>query len=91
MLAWIGIALTAIGMIFSGYEFAKKNPEIVPDGRNIKRLVHRESSREPSQFMYSHVNIAYDVVHGKHWFQHPDGQWREFPPKPSQVDMAIGR
>lgn len=87
MLAWIGIALSAIGMIFSSYEFAKKNPEVLPDGRNIKRMVYRQ----PPQFMYSQVNVAYDVNHGKHWFQHPDGQWRDFPPKPSQVDMQKGR
>lgn len=78
MLAWIGIALSAIGMIFSGYEFAKKNPEVVPDGRNIKRIVRSE----PSKFMYSQINVAYDVTYKKHWFQHPDGQWKTFPPKP---------
>ena len=83
MLAWIGIALSAIGMIFSGYEFAKKNPEIVPDGRNIKKLVYRESS----QFMYSQIKVAYDVNYGTYWFQHPDGQWRTSPPKPTQSDM----
>lgn len=87
MIAWIGIALSAIGMIFSGYEFAKKNPEIVPKVSNVKLLNYRQ----PPVFMYSNVNIAYDVVHGKHWFQHPDGQWRDFPPKPSQVDMGTSR
>jgi hypothetical protein len=88
MLAWIGIALTAMGMIFSSYEFVKKNPEIMPKVQNVQLLAHRQRQ---SAFMYSQVNLAYDVANGKHWFQHPDGQWREFPPKPSQVDMQNSR
>jgi len=88
IISWVGIALTAIGMMFSGYKFVKENPEVIPKMPHVQLL--RSHEAQP-RFMYSQVKIAYDVNNSKHWFQHPNGQWLDFPPKPSQVDMMNGR
>ena len=74
MPAWIGILLSAVGLLFSSYEFAKKNPEILP--------ARATTQQTQPQIMYSQINIAYDTKSQKHWYQHLDGQWREFPPRP---------
>jgi len=74
VLQWIGIALTIVGMMWNGY---KELPEVQ---KKFQQTAHREVSQP--KFLYLQTLIAYDTVSGKHWFQHPDGQWREFPPKP---------
>lgn len=63
---WIGIGLSAIGLIWTGY---KEYP-------NIK---YQLSPQVESRFLYTNMIVAYDVNTGKHWFFHPDGVWREFP------------
>lgn len=91
IISWVGIALTAIGIMFNGYKFMKENPEVIPKMPHVQLLKRHEAQPIQKKFMYSQVNVAYDVETGKHWFQHPDSQWREFPPKPSQVDMLSNR
>lgn len=75
VIQWIGVALTIVGMMWNGY---KEFPEVQ---KKFQQVSHREVSNQP-RFQYLQTTIAYDVVSGKHWFHHPDGQWREFPPKP---------
>jgi len=86
IISWVGIALTAIGMMFSGYKFVKENPEVMPKMPHVQLLRSHEAKQ--AKFMYSQINVAYDVGNGKHWFQHPNGQWLDFPPKPSQVEIT---
>jgi len=88
IVSWVGIALTAISMVFSGIKYVKENPEIVPKIQQVQFLSHQVKQ---SQFMYSQVNVAYDVNNNKHWFQHPNGQWKDFPPTPSQEQMQVSR
>jgi hypothetical protein len=77
VLQWIGVALTILGLAMNGTK----------ELSNIKQQYQQTNTRqanesEAKRFMYATVNLAYDVSTGKHWFQHPDGQWKEYPPKP---------
>jgi hypothetical protein len=69
MLQWIGIALTIVGLAFNGYkQFHTTQPV--------------QNQQQVQRFQYTTINIAYDHATGKHFFQHPDGQWYGFPPRP---------
>ena len=72
MIQWIGIALTIVGFAFNGYKHF--HPAQVQPVQQVQQV--------RSTVQYSTVNIAYDHANGKHYFQHPDGQWRDFPPRP---------
>jgi hypothetical protein len=73
---WIGIALTIVGMMWNGY---KELPEVQ---KKFQQTSSRQVANDPQRFQYAQITIAYDNVTGKHWFQHLDGQWRDFPPRP---------
>lgn len=68
MLQWIGIALTIVGLAMNGFKQLHNAP--VRNQQQVQR------------FQYTTINIAYDHATGKHFFQHPDGQWYAFPPHP---------
>jgi hypothetical protein len=69
MLQWIGVALTIVGLIFNNY-------------KNFQIPVRQNQQQVQQTIQYSTINIAYDHATGKHYFQHGDGRWYEFPPKP---------
>lgn len=77
MIQWIGIALTIIGMLANGYKYMQENPK---SPQNVQ--LTKATEPEPKRFLYTTINVAYDIQTGKHLFQHPNGLWCEYPPKP---------
>lgn len=77
MIQWIGIALTIIGMLASGYNNYKQNPQNI----QLTKATETAETQKP-RFLYATINVAYDTQTGKHLFLHPNGQWYEMPPRP---------
>lgn len=69
---WLGIALMIISIAMNGAK----------EYSNIRQKYQPTSITQNDKFMYSTINIAYDVTTGKHWFMHNDGTWKEYPPRP---------
>lgn len=80
IIQWIGVALTVVGLVFNGYKQLQNNQTQSQNQTYTQNTVQVQSSQPTVQ--YSTVNIAYDHATGKHYFQHPNGQWFDFPPKP---------
>lgn len=78
-LQWIGVALTIIGMLVNGYQTMKSTPAPI---QTVQTLQQPQIQSEKPHVLVCQINIAYDVNTGKHYFQHPNGQWFDFPPKP---------
>jgi hypothetical protein len=74
-LQWIGVALTIFGMLVNGYQNLKTQtpPQPTPQA---------QIQSEKPHVLICQINIAYDINTGKHYFQHPNGQWFDYPPKP---------
>lgn len=77
MLQWIGIALTIIGLLL--------NKPIMP--QNSLPTVQTnpapvQTPPEQRRFLYTNLHVAFDTQTGKYYFQHADGQWYDFLPKP---------
>ena len=78
MIQWIGIALAIFGMLSN---FRTKNPQIA-------QITQQTNNTQPTQFnsksqiAYTTINIAYDTNSGIYYFQHHDGNWHTYPPKP---------
>lgn len=70
MLQWIGIIIAIFGMISN---YAKVQPAPHP-------AVSRTANN--AQIIYTTINVAYDMNNGVHYFQHHDGNWYNYPPKP---------
>jgi hypothetical protein len=78
IIQWIGVALTVVGLMINGYKEFKNNAQ-----NTTQVQADSENASQPAPTVqYSTVNIAYDHATGKHYFQHPNGQWLDFPPKP---------
>lgn len=69
MLQWIGIALTIVGLAMNGF-------------KQLQNMQPVQNVQQVQRFQYATINIAYDHATGKHFFQHPNGQWYDFPPRP---------
>lgn len=73
---WIGIALSALGLILSG---VKEYPQIQ---KSLSFAKVQDPGQVQGKFLYTTMSVAYDVSTGKHWFHHPDGIWRDVPFSP---------
>ena len=78
-LQWIGVAITIVGMLVNGYQSIKPAPAPV---QTVQAFQQPQIQSEKPHILLSQVNIAYDINTGKHYFQHPNGQWFDYPPKP---------
>lgn len=72
MIQWIGIALTIIGMIWN----------IMPTQMPVQPQVQTVQQPEQARFMITNINVAFDTQTGKYYFQHANGQWYDFLPRP---------
>lgn len=75
---WIGIIVTILGMSYAGY-----NQFVVPN-KNQQQVqqVIQETIVQNRPIAYCQIQIAYDPTYNKHYFQHLDGSWKDYPPTP---------
>lgn len=80
VIQWIGVALTIVGLAFNGYRQFQNTQSSAQVQSYSQNTAQVQSYAQTVQ--YSTVNIAYDHASGKHYFQHSNGQWYDFPPRP---------
>ena len=67
MIQWIGVAITILGLVLNQPNQIKQVP--------VQSQVH-------GSMQYLNINIAFDHATGRHYFQHLDGRWYDYPPRP---------
>ena len=95
MPAWVGLCVTLLGMGYAGYNqfilpYRKQLPliqqqQIPPliQQQQIPPLIQQQQQIENRPIAYCQIQIAYDPTYNKHYFQHLDGSWKEYPPTPN--------
>ena len=67
MIQWIGVAITILGLVLNQPNQIKQVPV---------------QSQVQGSMQYLNINIAFDHATGRHYFQHLDGRWYDYPPRP---------
>lgn len=67
MIQWIGVAITILGLVLNQPNQIKQVPA---------------QSQVQGSVQYLNINIAFDHATGRHYFQHLDGRWYDYPPRP---------
>lgn len=67
MIQWIGVAITILGLVLNQPNQIKQVPA---------------QSQVQGSMQYLNINIAFDHATGRHYFQHLDGRWYDYPPRP---------
>lgn len=67
MIQWIGVAITILGLVLNKPHQVKQVPA---------------QSQAQGSTQYLNINIAFDHATGKYYFQHLDGRWYDYPPRP---------
>ena len=77
VLQWIGVVLTVLGLALNSYKEIKNEPL----GQNLPAFNKTEQTQN-NRVQYVSIVVAYDHASGIHYFQHLDGKWYNYPPKP---------
>ncbi len=72
VIQWIGVAITIIGLVLN----QPNNPS------NTTQIIPQNQTQQQGSMQYLNINIAFDHATGRHYFQHLDGRWYEYPPRP---------
>lgn len=81
VLQWIGVVLTVLGLALNSYKEIKNEPlgqSLLGFNNNNKT----EQTTTQNTVQYVTIVVAYDHASGIHYFQHLDGKWYNYPPKP---------
>jgi hypothetical protein len=74
VIQWIGVVLTVLGLALNTYKEIGVGQEVF--------VKNKEPQQNQNSVQYVTITIAYDHSSGVHYFQHLDGKWYLYPPKP---------